>query len=83
MPHSNDNDLSFRPLPEFPGGIYAEMLKGVLEKEGITCYISSAGVEGAFGISGTLLPNEAVRLLVPEDRYEYCLRLQQEMLKNV
>ncbi|MBN2416655.1 DUF2007 domain-containing protein [bacterium] len=80
MANGKNKEMKFVPLPPFPGGIYAEMLKGALEEEGITCYISSEGMEGAFGISGTVLPNADLRLYVPENRYEHCLRIQREMI---
>lgn len=83
MDKESNNEIQFVPLPAFPGGIYAEMLKGALEKEGITCYIRADGMEGAFGITGTLLPNAGVRLYVPEPKYEHCRRMQQEMLDTI
>lgn len=83
MGNGTEKQMKFIPLPPFPGGIYAEMLKGALENEGITCYISADGMEGALGVTGTLLPTAAVKLYVPERMYEHCLRMQQEMLNNV
>ena len=75
-------DLSFVPLPNLPGRVYAEMVKEVLEKRGIPCYIRSEGVGDAIQFSGTT-PREGIQLFVPEDRLEECLQIQHQMLDHI
>jgi hypothetical protein len=76
-------DVRFVPLPNLPGRVYAEMVKHVLEKWGIPCYIQSDGIGGAYQIVGTGMPGTGAKLYVPEDRLEECLRLQHEMLDHI
>jgi hypothetical protein len=80
-PVFDDND--FVTLPDLPGKVYAEMIKGALEKKGITCYIHSQGLMEAAGVTGTGLPLHASRLYVPKDRYDECLEIQQQMLDHI
>jgi len=82
MDVSESENLKFTSLPEFSAGIYASMLKEIFEKEGIACYISNDGLEGAVGVTGTFLTNKSLKLYVPEDKYDYCLNIQQEILGN-
>ncbi len=76
-------DVSFVPLPDLPGRIYAEMVKGVLEKKGIPCYIRADGVSDAYGISGTGPMSKGAKLYVPEDRLEECIQIQHQMLDHI
>jgi hypothetical protein len=76
-------DIKFVPLPNLPGRVYAEMLKGVLDKKGITCYIRGEGVLDAFQVSGTGPVNRGVKLYVPENRYDECLEIQHGMLDHI
>lgn len=75
-------DIHFVPLPNLPGRVYAEMVKGVLDKKGIPCYIRSEGPGDAYQFSGTT-PREGVQLFVPEDRYHECVDIQHQMLDHI
>jgi len=77
------SEIPFVPLPDLPGRVYAEMVKGVLDKEGIPCYIRADGVSDAYGISGTGPLSKGVRLFVPENRLEECLHIQHTMLDHI
>ena len=85
LPHEEDNtprDAHFVPLPNLPGRVYAEMVKGVFEERGIPCYIRAAGVADAYQFPGTT-PLDGVQLFVPEDRYEECVKIQHGMLDHI
>ena len=73
---------NFVPLPNLPGRIYAEMVKGALEERGIPCYLRSGGVGDAYQFGGNL-PLGGIQLYVPEDKLEECLRIQHEMLDHI
>jgi hypothetical protein len=77
-----NSDTSFVPLPNLPGRVYAEMVKGALEKRGIPCFIRSEGVGDAYQFSGTT-PRGGVYLFVPEDRLQECLEIQHQMLNHI
>ena len=56
LPAEKEADVSyvrFVPLPNLPGRIYAEMVKGALEKQNIPSYIQAAGIGNAYQFSGT------------------------------
>ena len=83
FPEEEMSDVSFVSLPDLPGRVYAEMIKGVLEERGIPCYIRADGVSDAYGISGTGPVSKGVRLYVPEDRLEECIQIQHGMLDHI
>ncbi len=70
----------FRPLPPLSGPVFAEMVKGALEKSGITCYIMIEGIGGAFRISGTEGHGKRIEVFVPEDKYEESLVIQKGLV---
>jgi len=75
--------LRFVPLPDLPGRVYAEMVKGVLEKRGIPSYIRSDGISEGYGVVGTGPIAKGFHLWVPEDRVEECLDIQHQMLDHI
>jgi hypothetical protein len=77
-----ETGVQFVPLPNLPGRVYAEMVKGVLEKEGIPCYLRGEGVTDALQSPGTL-PLGGVQLFVPEDRLGECIEIQHQMLDHI
>ena len=81
--HEEAENISFVPLPDLPGRIYAEMVKGAFEESGISCYIRSDGVLDAFGISGTGPVSKGFRLFVPENRLKECLKILQQMMNHI
>ena len=78
-----DPDLRFVPLPGLPGRVYAEMIKEVLEKRGIPCYIRSDGITDALKISGTGPMSKGVVIYVPENRLKECEDIQHQMLDHI
>lgn len=75
--------IRFVPMPGLPGGVYAEMIKHVLEKQGIPCYIQTEGVGGAYAIRAVNAIGSEARLYVPEDRIEECLKIQHGLLDHI
>ena len=78
--HGDSSDVEFVPLPDLPGKIYAEMVKGALEEKDIPCYIQGRHAGGVLRVSGTGPPASSVRLFVPKNRYEECVEIQQQMV---
>ena len=83
-PEPEPSDVPMVPLPNLPGRVYAEMVKGILDGHGIPCYIrGGAGIGDVYQIAGTGPVGEEVRLFVPADQYEECIRLQRSMLDHI
>ena len=76
-------EVRFVPLPNLPGRVYAEMVKNVLEKKGIPCYIHSEGFSEAYGRNAASGVGTTATLYGPEDRLEECLALQHDMLDHI
>ena len=72
----------FVPLPNLPGRVYAEMVKGALDEQGIPSYIRAKGVGDVIQSPGTM-PMDGVRLYVPEDRLDECRQIQHQMLDHI
>ena len=71
----------FVPLPEVEGGVYAEMVKGALDKRGIESYIHSEGFADTIGITGTGPVPKGCRVFVPASRFSECLNTQNSILE--
>ncbi|HDQ44558.1 MAG TPA: DUF2007 domain-containing protein [bacterium] len=84
LPHDKPvSGLRFVPLPGLPGRVYAEMVREVLDQEGIPCYLRSDGLIDSYGISGTGPANRGVRIFVPEDALEEAVRIQRQMMDHI
>lgn len=77
-----DLKISFVPLPNLPGRVYADMVKDTLDAKGIPCYIRSKGIGDALQFPGTT-PLEGTSLFVPENRLKECIAIQQQMLDHI
>ena len=76
-------DVRFVPMPDLPGRVYAEMVKGVLEQRGIPSYLRSDGASDGFSAVGTSILDKGFKLYVPEDRLEECLDIQHQMMDHI
>ena len=76
-------DGSFVPLPNLPGRVFAEMVKGALEERGIPCYIHGYAAGGVLRTSGTGAPSGSVQLYVPKDKYQECIDIQHQMVDHI
>lgn len=71
----------FVPLPEVEGGVYAEMVKGALDKRGIESYIHTEGFADTIGITGTGPVVKGYRVFVPASCFGECLDIQNGILQ--
>jgi hypothetical protein len=76
-------DVKFAPMPELPGRVYAEMVKGALEEHDIPSYIRSDGISEGYGVMGTGPISKGFRLWVPEDKLEECVEIQHQMMDHI
>ena len=77
-------DIKWVSLPTLPGVVYAQMIKEVLDREGIPCYVQSLWSSGGLGvISSTAMPGVTARIMVPETEYETALKIQEGMVDHI
>lgn len=75
-----DAKAGFRPLPPVLNPIFAEMVKGALEKEGIPCYIMIEGVGNALRYAGTEGHGKRIEVFVPVEKYEESAAIQKSLV---
>ncbi len=80
---NNTEDIRFVPLPALPGRVYADMVRGALEDQGIPCYIRSDGIMDTLGVAGTGPVNKGFRVFVPEDALDTCRQIQEGMMDHI
>ena len=76
-------NIRFVPLPDLPGRVYAEMVKGALEQRGIPSYVRSDGATDGFSAVGTMILDKGFKLYVPENRLDECLDIQRQMMDPI
>ena len=77
-------DIKWVALPNVPGIVYAQMVKEVLDREGIPCYIQSLWSSGGLGvISSTSVPGVTAKIMVPETEYEKAKKIQESMVDHI
>ena len=74
--------IRYIPFRSFPSRLYAEMLQKALEKEGIPSIIKSDDVGIMLGSYSTISPVE-VMVWVPEEDFEKCEKIADEMLNHI
>ena len=75
-----DTATTWVKLPSLPGRLYAEMLKEVLDKEGIPSIIAGSGLAPTI-VRGT--EGDSVIVKVPEEYLEKCSEIQSDMFKDL
>ncbi len=75
-------EVKWIPLHELPGQMYAEMVKEILEKEGIPSYIKANFLTGAYGIKGSFAGSRAT-LYVPEEHANRAGSILNQMLDHI
>lgn len=70
------------PLKSLPSRLYAEMLKEILEQEGIPCLIKGEDLGRMLGGGVATSPVEII-LWVPEEDYERGLEIAEEILDGI
>jgi len=71
-------EIKWAKLQTKSGVVYTEMLMEVLENKGIPCILKPADLSPYVG-KGANVIGDNTHLLVPEDRYEECFKIMQEM----
>ena len=74
--------IKYIPFRSFPSRLYAEMLQKALEKEGIPSIIKSDDIGIMLGSYSTISPVE-VMVWVPEEDFEKCGKIADEMLNHI
>jgi len=72
------NEKEFVPLRSLPTNYYAQMVKEVLEKRGISSIIKGDVLSTAYGSGGM-----EVKILVPKGREEEAKAILEEMLDHI
>jgi hypothetical protein len=75
---SPKKEYNWKKLQTQSGVVYSEMLKEVLEDRGIPCVLQP-GNTSWLAAKGTSAVGANPHLLVPEERYEECLRIIAEL----
>ena len=76
-------DVEWVALPSVPGIVYAQMIKGALEKLHIPCYVQSLWSSGGLGvISSTSMPGVNAKVMVPKPDYDRALEVQESMIDH-
>jgi hypothetical protein len=70
------------PLKSLPSRLYAEMLKEILEQEGIPCLIKGEDLGGMLGGGAAFEPVE-IMLWVPEEDYERGLEIAESIVDDI
>ena len=81
-PDQPEEEVRWIRLHELPSQIYADMVKEVLEKEGIPSYIKSDALSSAYGIKGNS-PGARATLYVPESDEEKASSILEQMLDHL
>ncbi len=71
------------PLNNLPGNIYAEMVKEVLDNQGIPCFIRSDAISTALGVRTASMPGATAQLFVPEEFHPACRKILLEMMDHI
>jgi len=73
-------EVEWVSLDNIRGDIFAEMVKEVLNNNGIPCYIKTAFMISAFGIKGAGIPGTKCTIFVPSDYYDEAAEILSEMM---
>ena len=73
--------IKWKPLQSLPGSIYAEMVKEVFDKKGIPSLIKRSPLSSAYGLRGD--SGDETTIFVPEDRFEECTEIINQMLNHI
>ena len=76
-------DVEWVALPSVPGIVYAQMIKGALDKLDIPSYVQSLWSSGGLGvISSTSMPGVTAKVMVPKPDYDRALEVQESMIDH-
>jgi hypothetical protein len=83
LPEEFHPEVKWAPLHALPGPVYAEMVKGALEKNGIPCLIQTDALASAYGVQGTAMGGAETLLFVPEDQLKKSTRILFQILEHI
>ena len=61
-------EMTWRALPAFMGTTYADMIVEILNQKGIPHYVKNNWSNSAYGVSGSELVDNVIRIFVPKTR---------------
>ncbi len=76
-------EVNWLPLRDLPGNLYAEMVKEVLDKKGIPCFIKSDDLSSTLGTKTVSTPGASAQIFVPERYHKRCQQLILEMMDHI
>ena len=80
-PKPSDEELV--ELNTLPGTMYAEMVKEVLEKEGIGCVIKPSALSGGLLVNAVNAAGSECRIFVPASKRKRAERILTEMMDHI
>lgn len=69
LPEREPEEVKWVVLRALPGTVFAEMVKEVLDKNGIPCILKKDFMSSAYGSTGTGLGNLQTQIWVPAEYY--------------
>ena len=76
-------ELELVPLYDLPGIVYSEMVKEVLEKEGIECFIKSDPLTSGFGAKGASMSGQNAVIYVKKEDKKKAEKILHDMLDHI
>ena len=78
-----DTNVELVALPSLPGVVYADMVKDVLKKEGIECFIKSDILTSAYGAKGLGTAGQSAEIYVRKEDQSKAEKILHEMLDHI
>ncbi len=76
------DNIKWKKLPSQPGRVFTEMYKEILDNNGIPCILQPGNISW-MASAGTSSIGSKTYLLVPENRYEECIKLLDQTLNGM
>ena len=58
--------ITWKPLPQFEGKLYADMITEIFSKKDIPYYVKTNWTSSAYGVQGIGIASDLVQIYVPE-----------------
>ena len=63
-------EIVWKPLPQFEGKLYADMITEIFNKKDIPYYVKTNWKSSAYGVHGIGISSDLVKIYVPELSYK-------------
>ncbi|NOZ61923.1 MAG: hypothetical protein GXO74_09610 [Calditrichaeota bacterium] len=84
LPEESDfYEQNWVALRDLPGNVYAEMVKEVLDKENIPCFIKSDSISATLITSSASIPGSSATIFVPEKFISKAKRILLDMMDHI